>query len=386
MNDFELQIVFFDMESAQEAIKDGQGSNIQLSSTRLAATLFLLSTATVLFTLAIFKLLSFFIMPSLFFDLLFVGFPIGAFLGVRFFKINLEAFSKTLWIVQIVMFLSVAAALSCKHFDYLRAHLFEVDLYKLLIQMGTFTGLFVPFFCAYGLSEYLGYQVGRKRLRGRMPLVYGLYLFGAAFAYIFIQFTLPVLGVARIICISIFLVTLASTLIAKRGPGRKFLVIETTVLLCAAVIPYNPIEEGFLRLYKGDSPQSTAAYTEKGFDFAFQEWGDYSLTEIMQNKSHQEGDAGPKFTGFYNDLMQWEFSPQYGFTERSLGMLPINYAPRGGSIAIIGSGGGRQVRWARQPRFGFKEIVALELEPAVLKAVRSEQLKEKFSTFSKSDK
>ena len=132
------------------------------------------------------------------------------------------------------MFLSVAAALSCKHFDYLRAHLFEVDLYKLLIQMGTFTGLFVPFFCAYGLSEYLGYQVGRKRLRGRMPLVYGLYLFGAAFAYIFIQFTLPVLGVARIICISIFLVTLASILVAKRGPGRKFLVIETAVLLCAA--------------------------------------------------------------------------------------------------------------------------------------------------------
>jgi len=368
------------MESVQEAIKDGQGSDIQLSSTRLAATLFLLSTATVLFTLAIFKLLSFFIMPSLFFDLLFVGFPLGAFLGVRFFKVNLEAFSKTLWAVQIVMFLSVAAALSCKHFDYLRAHLFEVDLYKLLIQMGTFTGLFVPFFCAYGLSEYLGYQVGRERLRGRMPLVYGLYLFGAAFAYIFIQFTLPVLGVARIICISIFLVTLASILIAKRGPGRKFLVIETAVLLCAAVIPYNPIEEGFLRLYKGDSPQSTAAYTEKGFDFAFQEWGDYSLTEIMQNKSHQEGDAGPKFTGFYNDLMQWEFSPQYGFTERSLGMLPINYAPRGGSIAIIGSGGGRQVRWARQPRFGFKEIVALELEPAVLKAVRSEQLKEKFSS------
>ena len=219
------------MESVQETTKDGQGSDIQLSSTRLATTLFLLSTATVLFTLAIFKLLSFFIMPSLFFDLLFVGFPLGAFLGVRFFKVNLAAFSKTLWVVQAVMFLSVAAALSCKHFDYLRAHLFEVDLYKLLLQMGTFTGLFVPFFCAYGLSEYLGYQVGRERLRGRMPLVYGLYLFGAAFAYIFIQFALPALGVARIICMSIFLVTLASLLIAKRGPGRKFLQSPYTLVI-----------------------------------------------------------------------------------------------------------------------------------------------------------
>ena len=375
------------MENASEATEDRkESSQAQLSSTRLAATLFLLSTATVLFTLAIFKLLSFFIMPSLFFDLLFVGFPVGAFIGVRFFKIDLRAFRKTLWIVQVVMVLSVAGALSCKHFDYLRAHLFEVDLYKLLIQMGTFTGLFVPFFCAYGLSEYLGYQVGRGRLRGRMPLVYGLYLFGAAFAYLFIQFALPTLGVARIICMSICLVALASSLVAKRGTARKFLTIETVILLGATAIPYNPIEEGFLRLYKGDSPQSTAAYTNKGFNFAFQQWGDYSLTEIMEKTGYKDGDAGPKFTGFYNDLMQWEFSPRYGFTERSLGMLPINHAPRGGSIAIIGSGGGRQVRWARQPAFDFKEIVALELEPAVLKAVRGEELKEKFAGVYEGDK
>ena len=366
------------MENVQKVTESTRESDSPLSSARVAAALFLLSTATVLFTLAIFKLLSFFIMPSLFFDLLFVGFPIGAFIGVRFFRIQFSSFRKTLWIVQSVMILSVAAALSCKHFDYLRAHLFEVNLFKLLGQMATFTGLFVPFFCAYGLSEYLGYQVGRERLRGRMPLVYGLYLFGAAFAYLFIQFALPIFGVARIICMSIFLVALASSLIANRGAGRKFLVIESVLLLCAALIPYSPVEEGFLRLYKGDSPQSTAAYRAKGFDFAFQQWGDYSLTEIMENKAYSEKAGGPKFTGFYNDLMQWEFSPRYGFTERSLGMLPINQAPEGGSIAIIGSGGGRQVRWARQRDFNFREIVALELEPAVFEAVRGEKLKAKF--------
>ena len=132
------------MENVQEVTDSSPGSESPLSPARVAAALFLLSTATVLFTLAIFKLLSFFIMPSLFFDLLFVGFPIGAFIGVRFFKIQLSSFRKTLWLVQLVMILSVAAALSCKHFDYLRAHLFEVDLFKLLGQMATFTGLFVP--------------------------------------------------------------------------------------------------------------------------------------------------------------------------------------------------------------------------------------------------
>ena len=44
----------------------------------VAAGLFGLSFATVLFTLTIFKLLTFFIMPSLFFDLLFIGFPLGS--------------------------------------------------------------------------------------------------------------------------------------------------------------------------------------------------------------------------------------------------------------------------------------------------------------------
>jgi hypothetical protein len=44
----------------------------------LPAVLFLLSFATVAFTIALYRLLAFFIMPSLFFDLLFIGFPLGA--------------------------------------------------------------------------------------------------------------------------------------------------------------------------------------------------------------------------------------------------------------------------------------------------------------------
>src|SRR5437867_6655724 len=97
-------------------------------STLLALSIFLISFATVLFTLSVWKLLSFFIMPSLFFDLLFVGFPVGAFLGVKFFRVSLRSFLRTLSTLQGAMLLSVAACLVCKHVDYLRAHLFEVKL------------------------------------------------------------------------------------------------------------------------------------------------------------------------------------------------------------------------------------------------------------------
>ncbi len=41
-------------------------------------------------------------------------------------------------------------------------------------------------------------------------------------------------------------------------------------------------------------------------------------------------------------------------------------------IAIIGAGGGRQVRFAKL--IGIKEVVAIELEPAVFQAVREDLL------------
>lgn len=330
---------------------------------RLGIALFLLSSATVLFTLSLFKLLSFFIMPSLFFDLLFIGFPVGAFLGVRFFKVSPTSFRATLWVLQGVMALSVVATLACKHFDYLRAHLFDVKLHLLLVQMGTFTGLFIPFFCGYGLSEYLGYQIGRRTLARRMPVVYALYLFGAAFAYVVVQLALPFAGISRLLCVALLLVATSATLLSRPGFSRWILAGETVVLLGALTLP-GALEAGFLKLYKGGGFQSTEYYRRNGYQQDLQEWGAYSLTEVMRYRETGE------YAGFYNDLMQWEYAPPYGFRERSLGMIPINITPPASSIAIIGAGGGRQVRYALQPPFRFRRILALELEPAVIQAVR----------------
>src|SRR5262245_46407067 len=118
----------------------------------LAVCLLSLSFSTVLFTLALFKLLSFFIMPSLFFDLLFIGFPAGASIRARLLRTSAASFRTTRWILLGTAVLSTAACLACKHFDYLRAHLFEVEVHKLLGQIGVFTGLFIPSFAGYGLS------------------------------------------------------------------------------------------------------------------------------------------------------------------------------------------------------------------------------------------
>lgn len=333
-----------------------------LGTRSLPAALFLLSFATVLFTIVLFRLLTFFIMPSLFFDLLFIGFPLGALAGAYAFRIGKQSFVRSLWILQGAMVFSVIAMLACKHFDYLRAHLFDVELQRLFVQMLAFTLFFLPFFVAYGLSEYVGYQVGRRHLQGRMPVVYAIYLFGAAAAYLFAEAVFPLLGAARLLVIPFLLVALAMLMLLPAARIRALLLVEHLVLLPLLFLP--PLEGGFLNLYKGSSPQSTQAYASLGCKLIDQQWGRYSLIEVMQAPGTE------LYLGFYNDIIQWMYSPGKGFFQPGMGMLPIDRAPAGGRIAIIGAGGGRQVQYARKSGRDFEKILAIEIEPAVLAAVQ----------------
>jgi hypothetical protein len=347
-----------------------------VSRAGFAVCLLTLSFATVLFTLAIFKLLSFFIMPSLFFDLLFIGFPLGAFLGAAFFQVNLRSFLKSLWWLQAITVLSVAAVLvakNFKYFDYLRAHLFDVEVSKLLFQMATFTGLFLPFFAVYGLSEYIGYQLGRRALGGRMRWVYALYLFGAAAAYILYKLALTPLGIVRILALALLATAVA---IAALGARRARAIAGAEALGLAAVLALPAfgidLEGSFLFYYKGRGDNSTWWF-EKNLrsQIVFQKWGRYSLCEIMATAD------GRNYFGFYNDFFQWEYARGHGFGERSLGMVPLLVSPPGSRLAIIGSGGGRQVQYAR--RVGHTDIIGIEIEPAVFEAVNSpEHLLESF--------
>ena len=334
----------------------------RLDSRGLPAALFLLSFATVLFTIVLFRLLTFFIMPSLFFDLLFIGFPLGALAGAYFFRIGKPSFLRALWILQGAMVFSVIAMLACKHFDYLRAHLFDVELRRLFVQMLAFTLFFLPFFVAYGLSEYVGYQVGRRHLQGRMPVVYAIYLFGAAAAYLFAEAVFPLLGAARLLVIPFLLVALAMVLLLPPARIRTLLLVEHLVLIPLLFLP--PLEGGFLKLYKGSSPQSTHAYASLGCRLIYQQWGTYSLIEVMQ------APGTDLYLGFYNDIIQWMYAPDKGFFQAGMGMLPIDRSPPGGRIAIIGAGGGRQVQYARKSGRNFEKILAIEIEPAVLEAVQ----------------
>ncbi len=328
----------------------------------VAAGLFGLSFATALFTLSIFKLLSFFIMPSLFFDLLFIGFPLGAFVAAHRLSAGRGSLLASLWGLQAIMVVSVGCCLLAKRFDYLRAHLFDIELARLVGQIAVFVGLFLPFFAAYGMSEYLGYQYGRSRLGGRMRLVYALSLFGAAAAYLFLRAALPTLGMAHVQILA-FLAVAGS--IAALGEGTRAGPRRASRPWCWGwrCSPRGS-RAASSRCTRGAGCSRTSDYEARlGCRSVYQRWGRYSLCEIL------EAPEKAAYYGFYNDMFQWEYSPRVGFTGPSLGALPILRTRPGSSIAIIGSGGGRQVRLAE--RLGDRSVTAIELEPAVFEAVRS---------------
>ena len=335
----------------------------QASAVNVAIALFLLSFGTVLFTVILFRLLTFFIMPSLFFDLLFIGFPLGALLGAYFFKIDFKAFDKSLWILMGFMLFSIFAMLACKHFDYLRANLFDIELMRLFMQMLIFTLFFLLFFIAYGLSEYIGYQIGRKVIRGKMYVVYALYLFGAALGYLFAEYAFSILGIIPMMVIPFLCVTVAMTLLRSTITFS----LGTVYALLAILLVSPNMDSKFLDWYKGTSFQSTHYYSDQGYEMVYQKWGKYSLIEIMKAPTQE-----PAYVGFYSDMHQWLYAPDAGFFQHSLGMLPIDYLPDGSSIAVVGSGGGRQVQYAKIKGDRFDRILAIELEPGVLRAVRKD--------------
>ena len=305
---------------------------------RLVISLFCISYATALFALAIFKLLSFFVMPSLFFDLLFVGFPLGAWLGAKLAVVERRSLLRGLWALEAIMAASVASCLLAKRFDYLRAHLFDIDLSRLVAQVGIFVLMFLPFFAAYGLCEFAAYQVGRRTLGGRIRPVYALALFGAATAYLSLKGLLPAIGHGASARDRVW------KLVAGHLEPQSRLVAICRRALAAAILGgcFLPgLEREFLSLYKGRGIQSTWDYrTSLGCRDVFQKWGRYSLCEILASPDKSV------YYGFYNDMFQWEYSPRHGFREASLGAIPILLSAPGQRLAIVGAGGGRQVRLA----------------------------------------
>ncbi len=339
------------------------------SHIRLPISLFLLSVGTVLYSLAVFRLISFFIMPSLFFDLLLVCFPIGAALGTRLGQGEAKRqFCKALPVMQVVMLITVVATLTLKHFDYMRENLlFHVDPMRVLVQIGIFALIYSPFFMAYGAAEYLGYVAGRGVLARRMNSVYAVFLFGAAAAFA-LSLVQPVVGVSRLLVMAIGLVSLAK--LAASGRLATGLILELLVL--AVALGYPGTDKFFMQWFKSTKPMTVADYKSRvpGTRTLYSGWGKFAYFEVLE----QETPYGTVNVGFYNDTSQWLYRRGQGPKDfRDAVLEPFVEGAR--RAVVIGAGGGRDVKLARDA--AVAEIVAIEVEPAVPQVIRG-PLREQF--------
>ncbi|MCA9106294.1 MAG: hypothetical protein KDA83_12755 [Planctomycetales bacterium] len=341
------------------------------SSTRFAIALYLLSAAAVLFSLSLFRLISFFIMPSLFFDLLLVCFPIGAAAAMFWPGKPGERFSQALPLLQLVMALTIAATLSLKHFDFMRNNLlFNQSPFSIFIQIAIFSAIYSPFFMAYGATEYLGYLAGRERLKRRMNGVYALVLFGAASAFL-LGLAQQYIGITRLFVIALLLISVVKLALRAGKPALRG--IEVVVLVGALVYPGT--DTMFMQLFKSNKNFSVANYKEDVASRAaagrnitaetlHQGWGRYSYFEVLQIKD----ESRRTLTGFYNDMSQWWYMPgeptEQDFREAMLQPFLENAK----SVCVIGCGGGRDIKLAREA--GVERMLAIDVEPAIERVVR----------------
>lgn len=357
------------------------------SPSRFAAALFLLSAGAVLFSLSLFRLISFFIMPSLFFDLLLVCFPIGAGAAMFWKGDSSVRFVKALPFLQLVMAGTILATLSLKHFDFMRSNLlFDQSPFSIFIQIAIFSLIYSPFFMAYGATEYLGYLAGRERLSRRMNGVYAVVLFGAATAFV-VGLAQQYIGITRLFVIS--LATITAVKVVLNSGKLPLRLIEAAVFL--GLLVYPGTDELFMQLFKSNKNFSVADFKRDVAEKAaisgrnitaetlHQGWGRYSYFEVLQIQDEERR----TLTGFYNDMSQWWYLPgsesEQDFRESML--QPFLKDAR--SVCVVGCGGGRDIKLAREA--GVERMLAIDVEPAIASVIQGKLSAEFENVFSQPD-
>ena len=338
---------------------------------RLIPAIFLSSVGAVLFSLAIFRLLSFFIMPSMFFALLLIGFPIGAAIASRQQRSDARRFRRVLGFLAAIMIASVGITLMARHVDHMRASLlFGVNPEQLLKQVMTFALFYLPFFVAYGAAEYVGYLAGTSAFGERMRPVYGMFLFGGAMAFALAAGLQQSLGVPRLLILAVAAVSISRLLLATEGFGRAL--IEPVILIL--LICWPGFDSFFMNAFKSPAtvPDSVAGVLKDNRDATVvSKWGKYAYVDIV--RLPQE-DGSVTSAGYYNDIAMWLYQgggqiPE-GFRLEPRDRVPELFLPEKGRVAVLGSGGGREVQMAR--RAGAEYVLALEIEPRVVNLIKTD--------------
>ncbi|MCX5867897.1 MAG: hypothetical protein NT009_10570 [Proteobacteria bacterium] len=341
---------------------------VNIFRTRIAFSLFILSFSTGLFSLTIFQTLSFLIIPVIyFFILLLFGMPIGSIISIKYFNDNRHDFQKSLYITEFSMISSlILFIIFIKIENFL---FFGIDLssnyiliLKLIIRLFFGILFFLSFFISYGMTEFLGYQIGLTYLNQNSKLIYSLYLFGTASSYLFFRLLLDHVGISSLIFFSLIGIISANLLIKSKNNYLNY----AKILILIIMLFNSKLENIYLDILESkESGFSTKYFSNLDSKNIFQGWSKYCHLSISEDNN--------LIYGFYNGLLAWIYpknlkqfissSSSHFFLDYNL----LNSIPDSSSldIAILGSGGGLQLKEALELQ-NPQKIVAVEIIPKVI--------------------
>jgi predicted membrane-bound spermidine synthase len=230
----------------------------------------------------------------------------------------------------------------------------------------------VPFFFA-GLAI----AIPLSRYPERIGPLYAIDLVGAALGAVLVIPLLALLGGHRTVIVAAILASVAAILFARaqRGrhpaPGAVIALVVCSVLLVLA----GPTDLFQLR------------FTKRGaeHDVVFERWNSFSRVTVLESLDMQrgwnlsrkvsppggvrhkririDGGAGTPMLGFTGDFAPLEFL-RYDVSSLGYQVRPQR------SVAIIGSGGGRDILTAKS--LGVERVHAIEINPIIVDLVRNE--------------
>ncbi|UCD57200.1 MAG: hypothetical protein JSV16_15535 [Candidatus Hydrogenedentota bacterium] len=331
----------------------------------------LLSFSTGLFFFGIFKILSFlFLPPVLLLLFMLCGFPIGGFLALKFFLPEWESFSRSLRLLRLVMVLTLAGYFVFRKlfsFHMPAEMAFTESLAVTMVSVIVQGLYFEAFFILYGLTEFMGYQVGMRYLGGNSKLIYALFLFGTALSYVFLRETIGFLGLfvtfgLAVAGISTILILIEPTRLLRRAT-------EFVLILAISLIP--GMEGRFVSAISTlDLSALSTHHAPDDNTLLYQGWSDYVHLILMENDK--------EVIGIYNGQGMWTYLK--GLTRPEAAWNAWDYIPfsllgPGKKVGVIGAGGAKQVREALN--FGAARVDAVEIIPEVIDVVKN-QFAEKF--------
>ncbi|MFC2091242.1 spermidine synthase [Elusimicrobiota bacterium] len=230
-------------------------------------------------------------------------------------------------------------------------------LLKYLIAFILELVLFLPFFMAYGLCEFICYT----RLNLSIKKIYIAFLCGCALAFLNIRFFTYPVGVFRY---SLFAICGFILIIYILTEKKSFFIRLLLPVTAAGLILsfFNPFLEGdFVSFLQGNFKDRKSNQR-----IIFQEWNEHCFFRVEK--------VGDLLGGYYNQNFAWRLPMRKGRLDRNTAQLilkdqlPYRLTGFGRDIAILGSGGGLQVLEAL--RFKPARIDAIEVIPKVVHLIK----------------